>query len=173
LGENRMIAEVYWTNEKFPGRIALVPRPRGGDWLEDEASAWKTTDLDVIVSMLERDEVESFGLEREAEFCRANGIEFFSFPVTDRSVPTLNEHFFNQLEKLKILLLEGKNIGIHCRQSIGRAPLLAAFLMILFNLEPKESFRQLSLARGLEVPETEEQKHLAEKFYEELSDVSA
>lgn len=162
-----MIAEVYWTQEKFPGRIALVPRPRGGDWLEDEALAWKNAGLDVIVSMLESEETESFGLEREAEVSQLHGIEFFSFPVTDRSVPILNESFFQKLEKLKKLLSEGKNIGIHCRQSIGRAPLLAAFLMILFGIEPDEAFRQLSLARGLEVPETIEQKNLAEKFYEE------
>jgi protein-tyrosine phosphatase len=168
-----MIAEVYWTQEKFPGRIALVPRPRGNDWLEDEALAWKNAGLDVIVSMIEYHEVDSFGLEREAEFCKLNSIEFFSFPVTDRSVPNLNEHFFSQLEKLKNLLLEGKNVGIHCRQSIGRAPLLAAFLMALFGIEPNEAFRQLSLARGLQVPETIEQKELAEKFYEELNTVLA
>lgn len=166
-----MIAEVYWTQEKFPGRIALVPRPRGGDWLEDEASAWKKAGLDAIVSMLEQEEIESFGLEREKEFCRLNGIDFFSIPVPDRSVPSLDESFFKQLEKLKRLLLEGKNIGIHCRQSIGRAPLLAAFLIILFGIEPNEAFRQLSIARGLEVPETIEQKNLAEKFYEESATV--
>lgn len=168
-----MKAEVFWTPEEFPGRIALVPRPRGGDWLGDEASAWANAGLNVIVSMLERDEVESFGLEREEEFCRANGIEFFSFPITDRSIPNLDNKFFRLLEKLKTMLLQGKSVGIHCRQSIGRAPLLAAFLMILFNIEPKEAFRQLSLARGLEVPETEEQKNLAEKFYEESSIVLA
>lgn len=161
-----MIAKVYWTQEKFPGQIALVPRPRGNDWLEDEALAWKNAGLDVIVSMLESDEIHSFGLEREAEYCKSNGIEFFSFPVTDRSVPNLNEHFFYQLEKLKKLLLGGKNIGIHCRQSIGRAPLLAAFLMILFGIKPNEAFCQLSLARGLQVPETLEQKKVAETFYQ-------
>jgi protein-tyrosine phosphatase len=162
-----MKAEVFWTQEKFPGRIALVPRPRGGDWLEDEASAWKYEGLDAIVSMLESSEIESFGLEREEEFCQANEIEFFSFSVADRGVPVVNELFFRQLEKLKMLLLEGKNIGIHCRQSIGRAPMLAAFLMISFNIEPNEAFRQLSIARGLEVPETIGQKELVEKFYEE------
>lgn len=162
-----MIAEVYWTQENFPGRIALVPRPRGGDWLEDEATAWKNAGIDAIVSMLKSDEIYSFGLEKEAEFCQLNGIEFFSFPVPDRGVPLLNEQLFNLLEKLKTLLLQGKSIGIHCRQSIGRAPLLAAFLMISFGVEPDEAFRQLSLARGLQVPETAEQKKLAENFYEE------
>lgn len=166
-----MIAEVYWTQENFPGQIALVPRPRGGDWLEDEVRAWKNAGLNVIVSMLESEEIYSFGLELEEEFCRENGIKFFSLPVPDRGVPLLNEQFFSHLEKLKMLLLQGKSIGIHCRQSIGRAPLLAAFLMISFGIEPNEAFRQLSLARGLKVPETDEQKKLAETFYEQFAAV--
>ena len=159
-----MIAEVFWTKEKHPGRIALVPRPRGGDWLEDEATAWADAGLDVIVSMLDAEEIQSFKLENEGEFCESNGIEFFSFPVTDRSVPATDETFFRCLEKLKKLLLQGKNIGIHCRQSIGRAPLLAAVLMILFGIEPSEAFRQLSLVRGVEVPETNEQREWAQQF---------
>jgi protein-tyrosine phosphatase len=162
-----MKTEVFWTKEKYPGKIALVPRPRGGEWLEDEAAAWANAGLDAIISMLDQEEIESFELEREGEFCAANGIEFIAFPVTDRSVPDLNQAFLQFVEKLKTLLLDGKNIGIHCRQSIGRAPLLAAVLMTLFGMEPSEAFRQLSSARGVEVPETAEQREWAERFAEE------
>ncbi len=164
-----MIAEVFWTNEKYPGRIALVPRPRGGEWLEDEAAAWADACLNIIVSMLDAEETEAFELEREAEFCAANGIEFIAFPVIDRSVPDLNQEFLHLTGKLKKSLLEGKNIGIHCRQSIGRAPLLAAILMTLFDIDPTEAFRQLSIARGVEVPETAEQREWVERFAEELA----
>ena len=164
-----MKSEVFWIKEKYPGQIALVPRPRGGEWLEDEAAAWSSAGLDVIVSMLDREETESFDLGREAEFCAANGIKFIAFPVTDRSVPDLNPAFLQFVEKLKTLLLDGKNIGIHCRQSIGRAPLLAAVLMTSFSMEPSEAFRQLSIARGVEVPETAEQREWAERFAEELA----
>lgn len=164
-----MIAEVFWTKEKYPGRIALVPRPRGGEWLEDEAAAWATVGLDVIVSMLDAEEIQAFELGREGEFCAANGIEFISFPVTDRSVPDLNQELFRLTEKLKTLLLNGKNIGIHCRQSIGRAPLLAAVLMTLFGIESNEAFRQLSIVRGVEVPETAEQRNWVKRFIEETT----
>ena len=164
-----MIAEVFWTTEKYPGRIALVARPRGGDWLKDEAAVWADAGFDVIVSMLDAEETRGFELEREAEFCAANGIEFFSFPVTDRSVPVADETFFRFVEKLKKLLLQGKNIGIHCRQSIGRAPLLAAVLMISFGIKPADAFRQLSLVRGIEVPETIEQRKWVEQFVAETA----
>ncbi|CAN5820702.1 hypothetical protein BH20ACI4_BH20ACI4_32140 [soil metagenome] len=168
-----MTAEVFWTKEKYPGRIALVPRPRGGEWLEDEAAAWSNAGLDVIVSMLDAEETQSFELEREAEFCAANGIEFVACPVADRSVPEINEAFLQVVEKLKKLLLNGKNTGIHCRQSVGRAPLMAAVLMISFGIEPDEAFRQLSKVRGVEVPETDEQRKWAERFAKESVTVIA
>jgi protein-tyrosine phosphatase len=168
-----MKAQVFWTKEKYPGRIALVPRPRGGDWLEDETAAWADAGLDVIVSMLDEEETRSFDLLHEGKFCQANDIEFISFPVIDRSVPELNQKLYKLADKLKTSLSEGKNIGIHCRQSIGRAPLLAAILMILYGIEPDEAFRQLSFVRGIEVPETVEQKEWVEKFAEESAIVPA
>ena len=167
-----MTAEVFWTKEKCPGRIALVPRPRGGEWLEDEAAAWSNAGLDVIVSMLEAEEIKNFELEREAELCVENGIEFVACPVTDRSVPKVNEEFLQVIRHLKTQLLKGKNIGIHCRQSVGRAPLLAAVLMISFGISPAKAFRQLSEVRGVEVPETIGQKRWAERFAEESAIIS-
>lgn len=163
-----MIAEVFWTKGKFPGRIALIPRPRGGEWLEDEINALATAGLDVIVSMLDAEETQNFNLGREAEFCEKNEIEFIAFPVADRGVPNLDQTFWQLTERLKKFLSEGENVGIHCRQSIGRAPLLAAVLMSLFGVNPTEAFQELSFVRGVQVPETREQKVWMEKFAEEL-----
>ncbi|MCY7347664.1 MAG: hypothetical protein LH614_15780 [Pyrinomonadaceae bacterium] len=168
-----MQAKVYWTKEKYPGRIAIVPRPRGGEWLEDEAAAWGDANLDVIVSLLEADENEAFELAREAEFCEANNISFFSFPIADRRVPVSKNELLKLLNKLKMLLGKGKNIGIHCRQSIGRSALMAAALMVLFGISPDNAFQQLSEIRGLEVPETDGQRNWIEKFAEELAMQSA
>lgn len=168
-----MRAEVYWTEGRYPGRIAIVPRPRGGDWIEDEVSAWSQAGLDVIVSLLTEDETTSLDLAREAEFCEANGLLFFSFPVVDRSVPASPRAMSELLDKLKSLLADGKNIGIHCRQGIGRSALLAAALMVLFGVEPDTAFQQLSAARGLQVPETDEQQMWIKHFAKELEMLSS
>lgn len=164
-----MKAQVYWTTEKYPGRLAIVARPRGGDWLEDEALAWSQAGLDVIVSLLEADEAADLDLLLEEEACREQGLLFFSFPLVDRSVPPQQQAVMTLLTKLQRLLREGKNIGIHCRQSIGRAALVAASLMVMFDHSPDEAFAQLSLARGLPVPETTAQREWVEKFARELS----
>jgi len=164
-----MQAKAYWTKEEYPGRIAIVPRPRGGEWLEDEAAAWREADLDVIVSLLDANEIESFELAREAEFCEANGIAFFSFPIADRRVPVSKNELLELLNKLKALLTKGKNVGIHCRQSIGRSSLLAAALMVLLGITPDAAFQQLSKVRGSEVPETDEQRDWVEDFAEEIA----
>src|SRR5205823_15134454 len=71
----------------WPGRLAIVPRPRGGDWLEDEVGAWSQAGLDVVVSLLTQDEVVDLDLAQEAELSRAKGIKFVAFPIPDRSVP--------------------------------------------------------------------------------------
>ena len=164
-----MQAKVYWTDERFPGRIAIVPRPRGSDWIEDEAAAWRKAGINVIVSMLETEEIETFELSREAEFCENNGISFFSFPVADRRVPVSEKEMFKLADKLKTLLGKGQNIGIHCRQSIGRAALMAAAIMVLFGISAEKAFQKISETRGLEVPETDEQRMWIENFAKELS----
>jgi hypothetical protein len=46
--------------------MAIMARPRAGDWLESEVDEWKAAGIDVVVSLLERDEVVELGLQREA-----------------------------------------------------------------------------------------------------------
>lgn len=152
-----MKGDIYWTNRRFPGRIALLSRPRGGDWLDLETRAWAEEGIDAVVSMLENHEIAEFELDREAELAAEHGIEFILYSVPDRSVPILDEGFIRLNDHLRSLLRSGKNIGIHCRQSIGRAPLLAATLMVSDGMEAEEAFSQLSSARGRRVPETAEQ----------------
>ena len=68
-----------------------MPRPRAGDWLSDEISAWKKVGLDLIVSLLEDDEIADLGLEQEAELCGQVGVQLLRFPISDRGVPSSQE----------------------------------------------------------------------------------
>jgi len=49
---SRMKATIYPINAAAPNRVAIVARPRGGDWLRGEVSALSREEIDVLVSML-------------------------------------------------------------------------------------------------------------------------
>ena len=82
----------------------------------------------------------------------------FRFRIVDRSVPSSRTATFDFVQKLHDALASGKNALIHCRQGIGRAALIAACLLVLSGVDPDDAFRGISLARGVSVPETPEQK---------------
>ncbi len=86
-----MRSAIYWIERNWPGRLAIVPLPRGNDWLEDEVAAWQQSGLNVIVSLLESAETDELGLRQEAALCEAAGLEFVSFPIVDRSVPVTRQ----------------------------------------------------------------------------------
>lgn len=36
------------------GRLSIVARPRGGDWLDDEVSAWRRAGIGIVPETLEQ-----------------------------------------------------------------------------------------------------------------------
>ena len=36
-----MRTEIFWIDSMPAGRLGIAPRPRGGDWLDDEVEAWR------------------------------------------------------------------------------------------------------------------------------------
>lgn len=159
-----MKAKLFWIERVNPGRLAIMPRPRGNDWLEDEVLAWKREEIDVIVSLLTPDEVSALELADEESFCQTNEIQFVSFPINDRTVPDSKEAFAELLSTLSELLADGKGIAIHCRQGIGRAALVSIGLLAYSGLDPEVAIQRVSNARGCPVPETPEQRRWILEF---------
>ena len=159
-----MRAALYWIEGPWPGRLAIVPRPRGGDWLEDDVRVWQQAGLDVMVSLLTPDEIADLALAKEAELCQANSMQFISFPVTDRSVPLSRKATLELVKDLNKVLANGKNVAIHCRQGIGRSALIAACLLIIAGRDPETALQHISVARGCTVPETAEQREWVRAF---------
>lgn len=123
-----MATLAYWIEGPWKGRLAIVPRPRGGDWLKDEVSDWREVGIDRVVSLLTPDEVTELELEAEKELCEAHGIRFVSFPIPDRGVPASQHATADLVRNLDESLEKGKTIALHCRQGIGRSALIAALL---------------------------------------------
>jgi len=159
---------LYLVPGPWPGRLAILSRPRGGDWLEDDVREWARLGIDVVVSLLTPGEVEEFAIADEANLCRENGIGFVNLPVPDRGVPPSREAVLDLVSQLDAHLSNGKTVGIHCRQGIGRSGVLAACLLISSGEPPAPAFERLSASRGRPVPETSEQRGWVEGFAPQL-----
>src|SRR5262245_37959425 len=78
---HQMRPDIYWINGPWPGRLAIVPRPRGDDWLEDEIAAWSGAGLNVIVSTLTPEEETEFALHGEGGVAQSAGILYRSLRI--------------------------------------------------------------------------------------------
>ena len=154
----------FWVEAGTDLRLAIVPRPRGNDWLEDEVSQMKRAGVDVLVCMLQPDEAAELGLSAEAELCASGGIKFRSFPIPDRQTPSSTAAFAEFVEELQAEIHAGRSVAVHCRASIGRSSLLLAALLTAEGYTPDDAFRRLTKARGLQVPDTSDQIRWVERF---------
>jgi protein-tyrosine phosphatase len=153
-----MRTEPFWVPGPWPGRLGILPRPRGGDWLEDEVQSWRRAGVGLVLSLLTPDEIADLELAAEADLAQANGIRFESFPVADRGVPVSKEVFSRLLSQLAEQLANGKTVLVHCRQGIGRSALVAIGLLLWSGVDADSAVRSVSAARGCPVPETTEQR---------------
>jgi len=153
-----MEVTIYSINGPWKGRLAIVPRPRGGDWLEDEVRAWRKAGLDLVVSLLTTYEIADLDLDQESNYCKAHDLHFLHFPIPDLGVPSSREAGLEFVSKLHKALTAGKSVGLHCRQGIGRSGLISASLLVLSGLDPEMAFQRVGTARGFPVPETSEQR---------------
>ena len=161
-----MECKVFWLEQPSHPRLGILPCPRGGNRHEDEVASLKRQGTDVLVSMLTEDETEEQELQDEADCCDRNAIEFISYPVPDREVPAHFDSFVGFVELLLNRLAEGKRIAIHCFAGIGRSGVAASCLLIAQGMSPDEAIRVLSSARGIAIPDTDEQANWIADFAE-------
>ena len=121
-----MLPQIYQLKEFKEGYLAIMGRPRGWDWLEDEIVGLRQLGIGLVVSLLEADEESELGLIKEREICEKQGIQFISFPIKDRGVPSSLEDTAQLTDYLRKQLATGKKVVIHCRAGIGRSALVAA-----------------------------------------------
>lgn len=160
-----MMASDFYPIREFDGLpLAIMPRPRAGDWLEDEVAAWERAGVQVVVSLLEPTEVVELDLSREPALCVGNGIDFLSFPIVDRGVPSSPMAFDAFLAPVVRRLQGGTSTAVHCRAGIGRAALTAACILSRAGVPYPPIFPAISRARGVQVPDTEQQVDWVREF---------
>jgi protein-tyrosine phosphatase len=159
-----MLSELYWLDERWPGKLALAARPRGGDWLQDEISNWKRAGIGSVVSLLTPEEEMDLDLRDESRESNEQELEFISFPIPDRQVPRSEAKLAAALDKISDVLSGGKNVVVHCRQGVGRSGLVAACLLVKNGMSPGAAVEKISAARGVAIPETIEQREWIDHY---------
>jgi len=140
------------------GRLAILGRPRSGDWLAGEIAQWKAAGLTEPVSLLEEHEVLELGLQQEGALVEQLGMRFTRFAIPDRGVPASPALALGLWDRLAAALREGAAVGVHCRASIGRAGLTVAGILMRLGVPEEAAWQRASKTRGLSVPDTDEQR---------------
>ena len=159
-----MKTEINWIHGLPKGRLGIAPRPRGGDWLDDEVASWRASGVDCVISALTPAEEVELDLSAEEVVCREHGLQFVSFPIPDRGVPASPSALRSVLVKVTKDLAAGRTVLVHCRQGIGRASLIASSALTATGEGPDLAFARIQRARGCSVPDTEEQRNWVRRF---------
>jgi len=157
-GLSKVVDEIFWIEGDPPTGLAIVMRPNGGDWLEDDLRRMQRGGIDTLVSMLEPWEAAMLGLAGEQQLAEQAGMQFLSFPIPDRNTPPETQAFRRFASGLALRLRAGERIGIHCRGSIGRSTVAAAAALIHLGWSAEEALMAIESARRFPVPDTEEQR---------------
>jgi protein-tyrosine phosphatase len=154
-----MATQLFWIDGLAARRLAILARPRANDWLTDDVEHWKAEGLAAVICLLERDEIHDLGLQSEKLCCEAVAIEFISYPIPDRGVPNSVKETRALAELVVRKLNDGQKIGVHCRAGIGRSAIITASILSVLGHHPDEAFKLIGEARGLRVPDTDDQRH--------------
>jgi protein-tyrosine phosphatase len=155
---------IYWLDLPERWRLAVMPRPRAGDWLADEVAGWKAEGIDIVVSLLELHELAELDLRQLPATCRAAGLKFVPFPIADRGVPESMRETDHLVRKISDALSTGKAVAVHCRAGIGRSALIAACVLARNGYDVDRGFATIAKARGVAVPDTAAQREWVSAF---------
>ncbi len=152
-----MRPDIYKVSQIGKGSLAVMAMPVAGEWIEDEFRGIAQFGINCLVSLLEAHEIRELGLQTAPDLCAANQIDFVHHPIKDRGLPPSISATQKLVVQLHEDILEGKNTVIHCRAGIGRTGLLAAAVLIRQGYEVATALAMISKARGVTVPDTDEQ----------------
>jgi protein-tyrosine phosphatase len=154
----------YWVPGPWKGRVAIVPRPRGGDWLADEVGAWYHVGFTTVVCALTGPELTELNLLNERKVVEDAGLRFVHVPIPDRGTPSSPCSIRTLMLPVHQDVSGGGCVAVHCRQGIGRSSMLAASLLTWAGVSIEQAIDTIRTARGCEVPETSDQLEWIRQF---------
>ena len=162
---------IYWIDELEKGKIGMMARPRGNDWLEDEIKKLSFRNVDILVSLLEIKEIKELELDDEQLLCEKYHLQFLHFPIPDRNIPEDKKAFLELLTFLTSQIQLDKKIVIHCRMGIGRTSILVAAILLVLGFKLETLFELIGKKRTLIVPDTEKQIEYIRELSKRINEI--
>ena len=147
--------QIYRVADALPGTLWIMPHPPA-DALNEALRDCRAMGVQWVVSLLEIEETRQLGLAAEDTACASAGLRFLSFPIADFGTPGAG--FADLVARIVAALGAGEGVAIHCRAGIGRSGTVAACALAACGLSPQAAIDALTRARGVDVPETIEQR---------------
>lgn len=154
-----------WIDADGRFRLALMPRPPGGQRLDLALRALRREGVDLLVSLQPEEEAAWCGLEREADAAELAGMDFLRFAIPDHDVPDDPEDMVTFADEVLRRLDAGQGALLHCFAGIGRSGILAVGIMMRAGYSYDDAAYRAMSARKLRVPETEEQSRWVRRVF--------
>lgn len=151
-----------------PGSLFIMPKP-SGEWLDEDVAHYRSVGANTIISMLEPAEIDELSLQNEGVVCADNQLDFINFPIQDRGLPN-RDSFKILIGTVTLRLRNNEGVAVHCRAGIGRSGMLVCCALAEFVGSAVDAIEIVSRARGVEVPDTQEQRAFIVSIVQELMD---
>ena len=130
-----------------PGKVQ--PGAISGDWNRDLAADLDKISkegYDVVVSLIEDFEIDELSVqELKEDSVQSRGMEWIWAPIRDGGTPSNST--FQKLERVLEVLNDKKSVFIHCKGGLGRAGLVAAWILTHHGRTPEDAIREVRNAR--------------------------
>lgn len=149
----------YVTPDRCRGRIGMTLCPGkqeanaiSGDWqrdLELDLQNIRDWGASAIVSLMEQEEMEWYGVAALPEKTRALGMQHFHLPVVDMDIPRkeFEQNWLVYGAELRHLLLSDQSIVVHCLGGLGRTGTITARLLIELGMDADTAISRVRKAR--------------------------
>lgn len=153
------------------GDLVLMPCPgrRPGasrqSLLHEELTELRTLGVTWLVTLMERREMEGFGIGRLGEDVAAFGMNWAHMPIADFCAPdeAFEQQWLRYGPAIQDFLVDGGRLGLHCLAGLGRTGTVAARILVELGYSPPRAVTAVRKARPGSIQSSEQLDYILER----------
>lgn len=116
--------------------------------------------METIVTLIEKEEMESIKVTDLFDKCHERDIEVIWFPHKDRTAPVGLTGMHELVHMITDRLASGRNIIIHCKGGLGRTGTVAACVLVAMGWRPGAAISEIRRIRTYTIEKEEQEKYV-------------